>query len=551
MTMPTLPPKGSTDWFPWATAAHAAASEVTTGRLTDASLRAAFEPVFTPEKYGAVADGITDSSAAIQNAINAASAAGGGIVHFPGRHYLVNTALTFPAQKVIRLRGTGFSSSGNIYGTRLIRTGTNLIVDASGTGMDTSLRIYPEFENISFNGGGTPATVVRVQRATHALFDRVRINNSAGTGLHLTEVWDSHFPTLIIEACGNGTTAPALLLDSVVGAGADACCATLQFGSLILQSNFGTDMRLTGSAPDGAICNDVEVALLKAEGKGNGTSGAPDTYPYLDLDYAQNCQFAVVRVSVPTGRAPTAVLQQIGTTGGGPRANQFGLLTLDVAGSNSPERYIDHASGGLTIGQLNMPSNLPTVEYIRARGARGRLKIAGINHNSTSPFSGFITDTRAIAEEPQKGHIKLFPPRASGSATATTVGNATAYAFADAASDDCTIQIVIPRDAHGSGQCRVRLLWTSAATTGVCHWRVTSKAYAAGADTTAAGVLYETLASAPTAANALQVTTLGNGPTPAPGGLLTVYLQRMGALEDDTMAGSALLLAAELTYDRL
>jgi len=44
--------------------------------------------VFNVTNYGAVGDGMTDNTAAIQNGINAASAAGGGIVEVPAGTFL-------------------------------------------------------------------------------------------------------------------------------------------------------------------------------------------------------------------------------------------------------------------------------------------------------------------------------------------------------------------------------------------------------------------------------------------------------------------------------
>lgn len=49
--------------------------------------------VFNVKNYGAKGDGVTDDTAAIQSAINAAIAAGGGTVYLPVGHYMVNTFL--------------------------------------------------------------------------------------------------------------------------------------------------------------------------------------------------------------------------------------------------------------------------------------------------------------------------------------------------------------------------------------------------------------------------------------------------------------------------
>jgi hypothetical protein len=79
MTTP-LPAKGSTDWYPWAQHVH--------NTITDP------EGVFTPQAYGATADGTTDDTAAIQDAIDTAIAAGGGTVLFGPGTYRIAATLT-------------------------------------------------------------------------------------------------------------------------------------------------------------------------------------------------------------------------------------------------------------------------------------------------------------------------------------------------------------------------------------------------------------------------------------------------------------------------
>ena len=56
--------------------------------------------VFYPETYGAVGNGSTDDTTAIQNTINAAASAGGGIVQFGAKTYLITATLTITASNV-------------------------------------------------------------------------------------------------------------------------------------------------------------------------------------------------------------------------------------------------------------------------------------------------------------------------------------------------------------------------------------------------------------------------------------------------------------------
>src|SRR3990172_12604256 len=62
---------------------------------------------FYPQWWGAKGDGVTDDSAAIQAALDAADAAGGGIVYIPDGTYICNSARTAMTTDYIHIRGAG------------------------------------------------------------------------------------------------------------------------------------------------------------------------------------------------------------------------------------------------------------------------------------------------------------------------------------------------------------------------------------------------------------------------------------------------------------
>jgi hypothetical protein len=483
------------------------------------------------------------------------AAASAGTLILAAGEYIVDTTagpiFTWPLAKVIRIKGAGMSSSGNIFGTRITRTaGTSPIVSAQGTGQNTGQRVYVELEDLGLSGNGVGSELAIIARGTHAYVNNLRISNCAGTGIRFTEMWDSRIPAMTVETCGTAETDPACVFDSVSGGGSQGGCATIHGGTWVFQSNHGTDLRLTGSVADGSACHEVGAAHVKMEGTGStATQGSPDVHPYIDLDYAQNCQFGSVKVSIPTGRAPTAVVQQMGTSAGS-RANQFANLVLDVAGSNAPDRYIDWRVGTLQIGQLSIPTLLPNIEYIGLRGAAGRFSVGHINHGSTSPFSGFMSDFRTVNEELSKGHVAAN--RLSGTATAGTLAGSSmpCHDFVDASTTDWAGQAEVPRDAHPNGQTRIRLYWVTTATTGDCHWRVITKNYGPGDDTSVAGTQYDLVSTAAATSLGLVVATFATGPTALPSGVMPVYVQRVGAAGDDTLAATARLVRVEVIYDR-
>ena len=77
--------------------------------------------------FGAVGDGLTDDTQAIQNAINSASAAGGGVVYFPGGTYLLDsyTQSTHPWYFYNLLCGSNVLLEGEFGGGVKLLQGAN------------------------------------------------------------------------------------------------------------------------------------------------------------------------------------------------------------------------------------------------------------------------------------------------------------------------------------------------------------------------------------------------------------------------------------------
>jgi len=83
--------------------------------------------VVSVKDYGAVGDGVTDDTAAIQAALNS----GASVVDIPGGHFAVSSVLTVPS--FVSLKGRGVSTVASTLGTTLLYSGTGECIRSAGT----------------------------------------------------------------------------------------------------------------------------------------------------------------------------------------------------------------------------------------------------------------------------------------------------------------------------------------------------------------------------------------------------------------------------------
>jgi hypothetical protein len=122
--------------------------------------------------FGAVGNNVTDDTAAIQAAITAVGAAGGGTVYFPRGMYVITSALNLSAQSVVLM---GDSRWATLLRQTTLNAGI-LNITANFCGVKSLSFIYT---------GGTPtsgATAIYVTRAYVSLEDFVI--RSSHTGVH-------------------------------------------------------------------------------------------------------------------------------------------------------------------------------------------------------------------------------------------------------------------------------------------------------------------------------------------------------------------------------
>jgi len=155
--------------------------------------------------YGAVGDGMTDDTAAIQAAIDAATQ--GGSVVFPRGIYMV-TGIKLKANGTLLVGGARF-------GTRIVRlSGTQPLIDMSGTGTLAGHLKYCGLENIMIHGNYLPGTLVRSYYIDNHIFMNVSFVHCDGTALDFVEAWDSRFDNCSWEDCGNASQPATLFRNS-------------------------------------------------------------------------------------------------------------------------------------------------------------------------------------------------------------------------------------------------------------------------------------------------------------------------------------------------
>lgn len=149
------------------------ASYISTSTSSSVTINEVSGPVYNVLKYGAVADGVSDSSAAIQSAINACAVTG-GIVYFPkGTYSIGSTILTLTSVSNVMLEGQGRRS------TVIKRTSGTAncinILSASGGGI----------RNLGIDGNNISSTTVRIENTSNYIIESCTITNPTANAISI------------------------------------------------------------------------------------------------------------------------------------------------------------------------------------------------------------------------------------------------------------------------------------------------------------------------------------------------------------------------------
>ncbi len=111
---------------------------------------------FDITNYGAIANDSNSDQDAIQDAINAAEANGGGIVFFPPGEFLINTNASSTNSITVSSSNIILKGSGSIPGGTVINMVNHMLLPAGGAPWSTPQMI--QFEGVSSNTGSTNIT---------------------------------------------------------------------------------------------------------------------------------------------------------------------------------------------------------------------------------------------------------------------------------------------------------------------------------------------------------------------------------------------------------
>lgn len=194
---------------------------VTASGSTESRLLAdRFAEVYNVKDYGAVGDGVTDDTAAIQAAIDAAEASDNrGILYFPPGDYICTSEINIQASN-IHIQGSGAFLSGiefNVSGTNGLYVGEKTI---GGSFPGFTMRDI----SITANASGSETYLVVLDYPLDGLLEKVRIDGSNGVGLRIGR--GQNLTMLAVEV-RNSTNDGIIWENQIVGGGGGGQAARL------------------------------------------------------------------------------------------------------------------------------------------------------------------------------------------------------------------------------------------------------------------------------------------------------------------------------------
>lgn len=261
-------------------------------------------PVFNVKAFGAVGDGVTDDTAAIQAAVDAAAPVN-GIVFAPQGSYLLNTGISRTGGK-LTIQGAGRRSTIFKAGGAI----TMFSFQSPGVG---SFMGHVSFRDCWIDGNNVATTGMSMLRVNLSLMENVEIYQIAGRGLHLQGVQDYYFFAVDVRNSGHfANQHPGV---HIVDFGADESNSHAWVGGTIERN------RYHGMLLD--TVDSIKLLGVKLHGRTTADDATPDAVDLLRVLGSQRvsvigCQFTQGRqfgvFADQNGAAATTNMQVVGCT---------------------------------------------------------------------------------------------------------------------------------------------------------------------------------------------------------------------------------------------
>jgi hypothetical protein len=210
--------------------------------------------------FGAVGDGATDNSAAIQAAIDATPA--GGELHIPLGTFLHATGLTIG--KAITITGVG---CGGVGGSRLKYTGSGNAITFTGGGSSTGAR----FSNFVIEGTASANNGLYIYNAfNNILFKNVYITDfskASANAVYMEDAWDVNFINCYFRSSYNGVNCGLGPLYAVVNACKFIACEFVEIENVGFSLKCGSGNLVTGCDFSGQV-GQIKIDLANSLGPG-------------------------------------------------------------------------------------------------------------------------------------------------------------------------------------------------------------------------------------------------------------------------------------------
>jgi hypothetical protein len=319
-------------------------SVTATGSSTARTLANRFAEVKNVLDYGAVGDGSADDTSAIQDAIDAAEADGGGTVEFPmGRYKIAGNGLT--VTEAVMLRGIpGGERTSNPNGAGQSKPGL-VWGGASWNGVASTMGLYTM---IRFGAYAVPDDYIHGGGVCNLMIDGGA--NGAAIGIRTSSTTAQEFSFLAIRTCGFA----GILIDGANATGdGKALQARCMFRNIKYTWGAGTSNREAGSHGIWLGGGDPVLGVNRANTTQNHFDAIYGLVYNGDLVHivrSDNNHFTSVQGVTQAGGTGKAVRLANGTTSGA-NANHFTYVSGDVhAESNTKGNHIQHSiSEGMTV----------------------------------------------------------------------------------------------------------------------------------------------------------------------------------------------------------